>query len=262
MTENAYYHSGFQREVSQSHAWRTAVNSLEFILKDIKPTNEILDVGCGPGTITNDLAQYVPQGKVTGLDTKLELISQASNEAERLGLDNVHFEIGTAVSLPFKDNTFDIVYAHQVLLHLSDPVAALIEMKRVTKKNGIVCCRDADLNSMVVFPPQFESHLRYFFLRKSKKTTTSITGGRELKHLALKAGFPKTNIKNTCSTWCISDDEDRRWFSELYADRLSISRDKKEDTFSKENISEAWKSWAKADDGVLILSHGEIVCRK
>ncbi|MDN6570109.1 MAG: class I SAM-dependent methyltransferase [Staphylococcus equorum] len=199
---------------------------------------------------------------MTGIDTETELISQGSKAAEEQGIANINFKKGSANSLPFKDETFDRVYAHQVLLHLSDPVGALCGMKRVTKTNGIICCRDANLNSIFVYSKQCEEPLRYFFLSKSKKDTTSTAGGRALKRIAIESGFLKKIITTSSSNWCVSSDEDREWFYELYADRLRVAHDEKEDTFTKSEIENTWKSWIEADDGILILVHCEILCRK
>ena len=48
------------------------------------------------------------------------------------------FEVGSVLGLPFGDDTFDVVHAHQVLQHVGDPVAALVEMRRVCRPGGIV----------------------------------------------------------------------------------------------------------------------------
>ncbi|CUM56992.1 unnamed protein product [Debaryomyces tyrocola] len=114
----------------------------------------------------------------------------------------------------------------------------------------------------LVYSKQFEEPLRYFFLSKSKKDTTSTAGGRALKHIAIESGFLKKSITTSSSNWCVSSDEDREWFYELYADRLRVAHDEKEDTFTKSEIENTWKSWIEADDGILILVHREILCRK
>jgi ubiquinone/menaquinone biosynthesis C-methylase UbiE len=93
----------------------------------------VLDVGCGPGTITADLAARVPGGQVTGIDAAAGVLAEARQEAARRGQANVRFETGDVYRLAFDDGTFDVVHAHQVLQHLSDPVAALAEMRRVCR---------------------------------------------------------------------------------------------------------------------------------
>jgi ubiquinone/menaquinone biosynthesis C-methylase UbiE len=113
----------------------------------------ILDVGCGPGTITADLAKLVPEGHVTGIERSAEdVLQKARDEAAAQGITNITYAIGDVLSLSFPDNSFDIVHAHQVLQHVSDPVLALKEMVRVAKPGGIVAARDTDFSAMTWYP--------------------------------------------------------------------------------------------------------------
>ncbi|KAI5307023.1 hypothetical protein KEM55_008429, partial [Ascosphaera atra] len=68
-SETATYTHGHHPSVLRSHSWRTASNSAAYLLPHLLPHFKILDIGCGPGTITVDLAKYVPQGHITGLET-------------------------------------------------------------------------------------------------------------------------------------------------------------------------------------------------
>ena len=118
--------------------------SAGYLLPRLAPDARVLDVGCGPGTITVDLAALVPGGYVTGIDAAGDVLAQARQEAERRGQRNVAFDTGDVYRLDFADGTFDVVHAHQVLQHLTDPVAALREMRRVCRPGGIVAARDGD----------------------------------------------------------------------------------------------------------------------
>ena len=80
------------------------------------------------------------------------MISQAAALAAERGVQNVEFVAGNIYDLDFEDETFDVVHAHQVLQHLTDPVAALREMRRVAKPGGIVAVRDADFHGMSWYP--------------------------------------------------------------------------------------------------------------
>ena len=90
----------------------------------------ILDVGCGPGFITIDLARLVPQSHVTGIEYAPDPLEQARSLASAQKITNVSFQTGDIRSLEFPDDTFDIVHAHQVLQHVADPVRAFREMRR------------------------------------------------------------------------------------------------------------------------------------
>ena len=66
-TSDTYLH-GHHDSVLRSHRWRTAENSAGYLLPRLRPDARVLDVGCGPGTITADPAGLVPDGEVTGID--------------------------------------------------------------------------------------------------------------------------------------------------------------------------------------------------
>ena len=101
--EQATYSHGHHKSVVDDHARRTAQDSASFLLPHIKPNHSILDVGCGPGTITADLAALVPQGKVVGGDAVESVLKQASEYAASRGLTNVTFEKIDANDLQFPD---------------------------------------------------------------------------------------------------------------------------------------------------------------
>src|SRR5271170_6662076 len=136
--ETATYTHGHHESVLRSHTWRTAQNSASYLLPHIKPDMRILDVGCGPGTITADFAALVPQGQVIGLEYAPEVLKQAREFIDERELTNVQFAVGDIHALEYPNDSFDVVHAHQVLQHIPDPVQALKEMKRVTKPGGIV----------------------------------------------------------------------------------------------------------------------------
>lgn len=131
--ETAVYTHGHHESVLRSHTWRTAANSAAYLLGSLKPHMRILDIGCGPGTITADLAELVPDGHVTGVDHAPGILDQARATAAGRGLTNVDFAVADVHALEYPDDSFCVVHAHQVLQHVGDPVQALREMYRVTK---------------------------------------------------------------------------------------------------------------------------------
>lgn len=90
----ATYTSGHHESVLRSHNWRTAQNFAGYFLSSLRPDMQVLDIGCGPGTITADFAALVPDGEVTGIDTEQGVLDQAKAYAETRKLSNVHFELG------------------------------------------------------------------------------------------------------------------------------------------------------------------------
>jgi ubiquinone/menaquinone biosynthesis C-methylase UbiE len=144
------YAQGHHAAVTANHVIRTAEADAAFLLPHLKPHYHILDVGCGPGSITAGLAKYVPEGSVTGVDLTPEILKQAHQFLQTLGFEagqvgNVGFELGNVLEgLHFGDKEFDVVYCNQTLIHIPDPVKAMREMRRVCKEGGIVACREGD----------------------------------------------------------------------------------------------------------------------
>jgi ubiquinone/menaquinone biosynthesis C-methylase UbiE len=134
MTGDVYTH-GHHESVLRSHTWRTAENSAAYLLPALRPRLDLLDVGCGPGTITADLARRVAPGRVVGVDRAPDVLAQASAHASGQGV-SIELQAGDVYALQFPDASFDVVHAHQVLQHLSAPVRALREMRRVLRPGG------------------------------------------------------------------------------------------------------------------------------
>ena len=152
MASETYSH-GHHPSVVDAHALRTARDCAAYLLPELQPGDSVLDVGCGPGSITADFAALAAPGPVVGLDSSEDVLVQARALAAGRGLANASFVAGNVYDLDFPDETFDIVHAHQVLQHLMDPVAALREMRRVAKPGGLVAVRDADFSGMIWHPP-------------------------------------------------------------------------------------------------------------
>src|SRR3954471_18134947 len=100
------YTHGHAEPVLQSHRWRTAENSAGYLLPSLRPGLDLLDVGCGPGTITVDLAARVAPGRVVGLDVSADPLEEARTAAARAGVD-VTFEVGDVYGLAAGDDSFD-----------------------------------------------------------------------------------------------------------------------------------------------------------
>ena len=91
-------------------------------------------------------------GQVIGLDRSDDVLTQAAELAALRGIENATFVSGNIYDLEFDDDTFDVVHAHQVLQHLTDPVAALYECGGCSNLGGIVAVRDADFHGMSWYP--------------------------------------------------------------------------------------------------------------
>ncbi|KAF9997793.1 hypothetical protein BGZ79_008495 [Entomortierella chlamydospora] len=118
----------------------------------------ILDVGCGPGSISVDLARLVRNGHVVGVDYTPEPFEEANALAAQQGATNVNFQVGGSHALNPPDDTSDIIHAHQVLQHVADPTQALREMRKVVKPGGIVASHESVTTSCYSKSPGLEAY--------------------------------------------------------------------------------------------------------
>ena len=265
-SQSVYTH-GHHESVLRSHTWRTAANSAGYLLAQLRPDMRVLDIGCGPGTITVDLAELVPQGSVMAIDAAASIVERARATAAQRGLANVDFAVADAHSLGFPDGAFDVVHAHQVLQHVANPVAALREMRRVCAPGGLVAVRDADYAAMTWHPrlPGLTAW-RDLYEKVARANGGEPDAGRRLLSWARAAGF--TEITASASAWCFATPEDREWWGELWADRTvasdyaAMAVDGGHATAAElETIAAAWREWSSSDDGWFAVLHGEVLAR-
>ena len=117
-----------------------------FLAPLLQPGFDVLDAGCGPGTITNDIAECVFPGRVTGLDISPGHLERARRLSHGREIVNASFIHGSADRIPFGDSSFDLVFSHALLEHLQEPQRVLREFHRVTRPGGFtaVCSPDWD----------------------------------------------------------------------------------------------------------------------
>lgn len=115
-----------------------ALRRLEVELSTAKPGDDVLEVGCGTGTLTLAVAQRVGTGgKVHGVDIAPEMIRVASRKNARVG-SPVHFQVGQIDRLPFADGALDVVICSFMIFHMPDEVRqrGLREIFRVLRTDG------------------------------------------------------------------------------------------------------------------------------
>jgi SAM-dependent methyltransferase len=261
------YTHGHHESVLRSHTWRTAHNSAAFLLPHLRPGLSLLDIGCGPGTITADLAQLVAPGVVVGVDASGDVVAQAEAHAASCGVTNARFEVGDLFALAYGEGTFDVVHAHQVLQHLDDPVAALVELRRVLRPGGLLAVRDGDYGAFAWSPddPLLDRWLE-LYLGLTRRNGHDALLGRKLLATAHAAGFAEVTVSS--SNWTYADPESRAWWGGLWADRVRYSRFAEQavayglsDEAELEAIGQAFLRWAASGDGVFIVPNVEILAR-
>ncbi|MGZ4736402.1 MAG: methyltransferase domain-containing protein [Acidimicrobiia bacterium] len=262
------YSHGHHESVLRSHEWRTAENSAGYLLARLTPGLDLLDVGCGPGTITIDLARGVAPGAVVGIDRVAEVVAQAEELRRSRGIENVRFATGDVYSLDLADASFDVVHAHQVLQHLREPVAALRELRRVLRPGGTLAVRDSDYAAFVWAPgdPMLDRWNELYHAITTRNGAEA-DAGRYLLGWVQEAGF--NEVEAGSSTWTFADPERRAWWGSLWADRVELSSFAEQavayglsDAGELAEIAGAWRHWAEQPDGYFAVLHGEVLARR
>ncbi|KAI1376974.1 S-adenosyl-L-methionine-dependent methyltransferase [Hypoxylon crocopeplum] len=275
------YTQGYSNFTLANHQRRTAEVDAAFLLPHIKKTDHILDVGCGPGTITTGFAKYASEGGVVGVDVSTVVLQKAKEFAAESnvpteGPGSVVFEEGNVLErLAYPDDTFDIVYASQVFGHLAPPeklLRALSEIRRVLKPGGILASRDGLEHH---FYPQSLNLDRLWGhnLRRSisKGKPDPEPMGSRMPALFRKAGFDADGgkIRVGAGATVSSGPETRKWLRWRAAGQL-----KQGDTFhqswlnagiTEEEIQEtllAIEKWSETEDAWFVSLQCEMLAWK
>jgi SAM-dependent methyltransferase len=248
------YTHGHHEAVLRSHRWRTAENSCGYLLPHLRADQSLLDVGCGPGNITADLATRV--GTALGIDPAASVIEEA-----RRDYPGVRFEVADLFEL---EGRWDVVHAHQVLQHLEDPVGAL---RRMGELGSLVAVRDSDYPAFV-WTGGDERLDRWLevYLAVTRHNRANADAGRHLLRWAHEAGF--TDATYSTSTWTYATPDERAWWGGLWAERAVAS------SFAEQavaygiataddlaDIADGWRAWAAGPDNVFVIPHGELLAR-
>ena len=250
----AYTH-GHHESVLRSHRWRTAENSCAYLLPHLRAGQSLLDVGCGPGTITADLAGRV--GSVLGVDPSASVIDEARRDHP-----GVPFEVGDVYAL---EGSWDVVHAHQVLQHVGDPVGALRRMAELATE--VVAARDSDYPAFVWTGGDERLH-RWLelYLAVCRANGANPDAGRHLLRWATEAGLH--DVTYSTSTWTFATPDERAWWGGLWADRAVKSSFAEQAVAygiatadELEDVADGWRTWAADPEGMIVIWHGEVLAR-
>ncbi len=266
MTDKDEYAHGHTPSVVSHHARRTAQDSAAFLLPHLAPGQRLLDVGCGPGSITVDLAERVHPGRVLAIDVSDIAIENAKAAVAERGLNNVEVRLGNIYDLD--DESFDVIYAHQVLQHLSDPVQALRNMKSVLAPDGVVAVRDSDYAGMMWAPrPPILDRFMELYHQINDALGLQADSGRWLPTWVGEAGF--TNATVSSSTWTQSTPEARSVWGGAWAKRV-LESSYAEHALSLglgtraelEEISAAFVWWTEQPNALWVVPHVEVLASR
>lgn len=264
-TTNRYTH-GHEQAVLANHAQRQAVDCAAYLLPHVRPGMSVLDVGFGPGSITLDLAEIVAPGQVVGIENTDTPLRAAQDHAAARGDHHTKFIRADVMDMPFEDDSFDVVHAHQVIQHLADPVGALREMRRVCKPGGLIAVRDADYAAMSWYPelPNLEIW-RTLYREIAHSNRAEPDAGRHLRRWAHAAGL--TDLTVTTSNFTYSSAQQCRTWGESQARRVDGAAFRSQAAqlgYSDDDVTaivESWRTWSSDPDAFFLIPNTEVLAR-
>jgi ubiquinone/menaquinone biosynthesis C-methylase UbiE len=174
----------------------------------VGPGMRCVDLGCGGGEVTLELARLVaPAGEVVGVDLDETTLGLAREAAARRHVANAEFR-GADVNEWDEPDAYDAVYARFLLHHLSEPVALLARMWRAVRPGGVLIVEDADFDGWCAHPPNdgFD-----FFVRAYRETLATRggdhTAGRKLASYFHACGIPRPEVRVVQPAWLDEDEK-------------------------------------------------------
>ena len=269
MSRETYLH-GYHRTVLSAHSARTADDAAAFLLPNLQPGMRLMDVGCGPGTITVGLADAVGKsGSVLGIDISHGLEDEWRKRIDEAEHSNLEFLVDDIYATNVDDGNFDVVYAHQVLQHLSDPVGALSKMSGLAKRGGMVAVREVDWGTFAAWPEsQAIKDFRHVYDAVAIRNGGTPHAGRHVQEWMERTEM-LTDIHITTSTWTFYETNGKSWWGDQWAQRIlhsdiaikAIEYGIASESELKE-ISQGWLDWKDAPGSVSCFTHFEGLARR
>jgi SAM-dependent methyltransferase len=163
-----------------------------FLLPHLRPDMVVLDCGCGEATIAMGLAEAVPAGRVVGIDLETDSLAAARRYAASIGRANLAWAAADGRRLPFHDEAFEAVLCHSMLETLGDPAPVIAELRRVTKRGGVVGAASVEYGGLILAGEQTAGPRRFYDIRQRLWRVAGIAEpnmGRRLRGLFQEAGF-------------------------------------------------------------------------
>jgi SAM-dependent methyltransferase len=271
------YHIGYKEDTLKAFELRNVTTCLGYLIPTLEslPQNfSLLDVGCGPGSITFDLARRYPHAKIIGVDIGTQVIERNNNSIATLAPGTgIEFRAGDILNPPSflspeEIGAFDIVHEHTTLICIPNNIKVLYQMKQLAKQNGgIVACREGDTHSQIIWPPCRESDELQQRIYEMNGLDTQT--GRKLLNKALEVGFCRDEITASASVLSNITALERRLYAgsmvTMLADENSqYRRAATKFGYTDEQVDVLRKNMERliaADDGWRLTICTEIICR-
>jgi ubiquinone/menaquinone biosynthesis C-methylase UbiE len=273
------YHIGYKEDTLKAFELRNAATCLGYLLptlESLPPTFSLLDVGCGPGSITLDLARRFPQAKIVGVDLGAEAVARAQAMIPTYAPGTrVEFRVGNVLepeSFLTPDELaagFDVVHDHTTLICIPNNIEVLRMMKRLARPDGgIVACREGDTASQLLWPPLPESAELQARIYEMNGLDTQT--GRKLLSKALEVGFRRDQITASASVLSNITRHERYLYAQAMLDMLDDETSQYRRAAAKFGYSEEqvevlrnnMRRFIEADDAWRLLVCTEIICRR
>jgi len=262
MAYNKHF-KGEDPSVTKFYGDRTILTSCAYLIPHLMPNMTLLDVGCGPGTITAGFSKILIDGSVMGVDVTSPIIDKARSTFPSDEYPNLTFAVGNATNLSdIDDNTFDLVHAHQVFVHLTEPVKAMKEFYRVCKPGGIVACREGNGRRILSLKPDLTAIREYWdnTIAFMDKRGGHIDAGGHLKEWAQQTGFEDHGGKIVLKMGELPFPSHAEGMKGENAEQIIRSGIATKEQM--ESWREAWEEFDRTSGNEFVLETGEILCWK
>jgi ubiquinone/menaquinone biosynthesis C-methylase UbiE len=260
------YATSYSREDIDRLMLRRAEENARFFIPHLRSGMTLLDCGCGPGTITADLADIVSPGRTVGLDPEEKQIREARAYAASRDQKYLTYQIGSVHDLPFPDESFDAVFMHAVCEHITDVPRAFAEVRRVLRPGGVFGVRSGDVEASILWPDDPQLRLAWEICEKVyREDGRHLYFGRRQLAVLRQAGFERIAVSASYDCWSRSPPSKvahsqfiqklclDSWIAEK-AVSLGIA-----DTKTLADTAEAWRAWAEDSDSFMAEARAEAV---
>ena len=244
------YTPGYSKKTVSFMQRRSAETHAAFVLPLLQSDFRILEVGCGPGSITIGLATRVPRGVVVAVDCERSQVRLAKERAKELDISNIRFVVGDASGFHCEENNFDLVFSHALFEHLSDPETTLHHLRTYLRSGGLIALRSPDWGGFVLYP---ETSAISDALQTYQRIQTDLGGdvhcGRKLAMYLRSAGFNSVKLSASYEIY-----PDPQWIANYLAERLEVA--------GETSQAATLRSWANQPDAMFAQAWFEAVGTK